>query len=121
MRLKPQFHGVFGAEICLSGIEAVRKIVETEAQAKRIIEDAKLKAKEILESASAEAQRVRQTAISSAEHDKVRMLKEAREKAEADARSSDEETSSLLENYKKLFENKKEVAVKKAVELILGS
>ncbi len=104
----------------MSGIEAVRRIVETEAQAKRVIEDAKLRAREILESASAEAQRVRQTAISSADQDKARILKEAREKAEADAMSSDEETSSLLENYKKLFENRKEVAVKKAVELILG-
>ncbi len=104
----------------MSGIEAVRKIVETEAQAKRVIEDAKLRAKEILEGASAEAQKDRQTAKSSADQDKARILKEAREKAEADARSSDEETSSLLENYKKLFENRKEVAAKKAVELILG-
>jgi vacuolar-type H+-ATPase subunit H len=104
----------------LSGIEAVRKIVETEATAKRIIEDAKSRAQEILESASAEAHRVRQTAISSADQDKARILNDAREKAEADARRSDEETSSLLENYKKLFENRKEVAVKKAVELILG-
>jgi vacuolar-type H+-ATPase subunit H len=104
----------------LSGIDAVRKIVETEAQAKQIIEDAKLRANELLEGASAEAQRARQTAISSADQDKARILKEAREKAEADARSSDEETSSLLKNYKKLFENRKEVAVKKAVELILG-
>ena len=104
----------------MSGIEAVRKIVETEAQAKRMIEDAKLKAKEILESASAEAQKVRQAAVSGADQDKARILKEAGEKAEADARSSDEETNSLLENYKKLFENRREVAVKKAVELILG-
>ena len=104
----------------MSGMEAVRKIVETEAQAKRIIEDAKLRAQEILESASAESQRVRQTAISGADQDKARILKEAREKAEADARSSDEETNALLENYKNLFEKRKEVAVKKAVELILG-
>jgi len=104
----------------LSGMEAVRKIVETEAQAKRIIEDAKSRDQEILEGASAEAQRIRQTALSRAEQEKARILKEAREKAEADARSSDEETNSLLENYKKLFENRKEVALKKAVELILG-
>jgi len=48
------------------------------------------------------------------------MLRETREKAEADARSSDVETESLLENYKKLFENKKDAATKKAVDLILG-
>jgi hypothetical protein len=48
------------------------------------------------------------------------MLRETREKAETEARSSDAETDSLLENYKKLFENRKDVAVKKAVELVLG-
>jgi vacuolar-type H+-ATPase subunit H len=64
----------------LSGIEAVRKIVETEAQAKRIVEEAESRAQEIL----------------------------------------DVETDSLLENYKKLFENRKDAAAKKAVELILG-
>ena len=48
------------------------------------------------------------------------MLRETREKAEFDARSSDAETDSLLENYKKLFEDKKDVATKKAVELVLG-
>jgi V/A-type H+-transporting ATPase subunit G/H len=104
----------------LSGIEAVRRIVETEAQAKRIIEDAKSRAQEILDNASSEAQRLRQTAISNADQKKAQLLKEAREKAEGDARSSDEETNSLLENYKKLSDNKKEVAVKNAVELILG-
>jgi hypothetical protein len=49
------------------------------------------------------------------------MLRETREKAEADARNSDVETDSLLENYKKLFENRKDAAAEKAVELILGS
>ncbi len=104
----------------MSGIEAVRRIVETEAQAKRIIEEAKSKAQEILERAAVEAQNVRQAAVSRAEQQRAQMLKETREKAEADARSSDMETNSLLENYKKLFEDRRDVAVKKAVELILG-
>jgi vacuolar-type H+-ATPase subunit H len=104
----------------LSGIEAVRKIVETEAQAKRLIEEAKSSAQEILESAAVETEKLRQTAISHAEQERARLLTAAREKAEADAKSSDEETNSLLENYGKLFENRREVAVKKAVELILG-
>jgi V/A-type H+-transporting ATPase subunit G/H len=104
----------------LSGIEAVRRIVETEAEAKRIIEEAKSKAQEILEGAAVEAQNTRQAAISRAEQQKAQMLKETRERAEADARSSDMETNSLLENYKKLFEDRRDVAVRKAVELILG-
>lgn len=104
----------------MSGIDAVRKIVETETQAKRIIEEAKSKAQEILERAAVEAQNVRQAAISHAEQQKAQTLKETREKAEADARSSDMETNSLLENYKKLFEERRDVAVRKAVELILG-
>jgi vacuolar-type H+-ATPase subunit H len=105
----------------LSGIEAVRKIVETEAQAKRIVEEANSKAQEILAHASDEAQKIRQASTIEAEQRRVQMLRETREKAEADARSSDVETDSLLENYKRLFEDKKDAAVKKAVELILGA
>jgi hypothetical protein len=48
------------------------------------------------------------------------MLRETREKAEADARNSDVETDTLLETYKKLFEDRKDVAAKKAVELVQG-
>jgi V/A-type H+-transporting ATPase subunit G/H len=104
----------------LSGIEAVKKIVETEAQAKQIVEEAESRAQEILAHASEQAQKVRQTSTTQAEQRKVQILQETREKAEADARSSDMETDSLLENYKKLFENRKDAAVQKAVELILG-
>ena len=104
----------------MSGIEAVKKIVETETQAKRIVEEAKSRAQEILASASEEARKIRQASTAEAERRRVEMLRETREKAEADARSSDVETDSLLENYKKLFENRKDAAAKKAVELILG-
>ncbi len=104
----------------MSGIEAVRRIVETEAQAKQIVEDAKSKAEEILARASQEAQNVRHTSTAEAEQRMAQMLRESREKAEADARSSDVETDSLLETYKKLFEDRKDVAAKKGVELVLG-
>jgi V/A-type H+/Na+-transporting ATPase subunit G/H len=104
----------------LSGIEAVKKIVETEVQAKRIVEEAQSRAEEILAHALEEAQKVRQTSTTEAEQRRVQMLRETREEAEADARRSDVETDSLLENYKKLFENRKDAAAKKAVELILG-
>ena len=105
----------------MSGIEAVRKIVETEAQAKRIVEEAESRAQEILASASEQARNVRQASTAEAEQRKVQRLRETREKAEADARSSDVETDSLLESYKKLFENRKNAAAKKAVELVLGN
>ena len=104
----------------MSGIEAVRKIVETEAQAKQIVEDAKSKAVEILARASQEAQNVRHTSTAEAEQRKAQMLRKTREKAEADARNSDVETDTLLETYKKLFEDRKDVAAKKAVELVQG-
>jgi vacuolar-type H+-ATPase subunit H len=105
----------------LSGIEAVRKIVETETEAKRIVEEAEFRAQEILAHASEEAQKIRQASTSQAEQRKAQMLRETREKAEADARASDVETDSQLGNYKKLFEDRKDAAVEKAVELILGS
>ncbi len=104
----------------MSGIEAVRKIVETEAQAKQIVEDAKSKAVEILARASQEAQNVRHTSTAEAEQRKAQMLRKTREKAEADARNSDVETDTLLETYKRLFEDRKDVAAKKAVELVQG-
>jgi len=104
----------------LSGIEAVRKIVETETQAKRIIDEAESRAQEILARASQESKKVRQTSTAVAEQRKVQMLRETREKAEADARSSDVDTDSLLENYGRLFQDRKEAAAKKAVELVLA-
>jgi vacuolar-type H+-ATPase subunit H len=104
----------------LSGIEAVRKIVETEAQAKRIVEEAGTRAREILENASEEGQRVRQTAISQAEKRKAQLLVETRDQAETDAKNSDMETDSQLESFEKLFRSRKDAAVKKAVDLILG-
>ncbi len=104
----------------MSGIDAVRKIVETEGQAKRIVQEAQVTAERLLASAGEEAQKVRQTSTAEAEQRKIQMLRETREKAEADARSSDVETDSLIENYKKLFEDKRDVAAKKAVELVLG-
>ena len=104
----------------MSGIEAVRKIVETEGQAKRIVEDARTRAREILEHASEEAQQIRQTAIAQAERRKAQLLVETRDQAETDAKNSDMETDSQLESFEKLFQSRKEAAVKKAVDLILG-
>jgi V/A-type H+/Na+-transporting ATPase subunit G/H len=104
----------------LSGIEAVRRIVETEAQAKRIVEEARTRAREILENTSEEAQKIRQTAISQAEKRKAQLLVETRDQAETDAKNSDMETDSQLESFEKLFRGRKEAAVKKAVDLILG-
>ncbi len=104
----------------MSGIEAVKKIVETEAQAKRTIEDAKTRAQELIDNATELAQKARKDAITEAERKKAQMLEATREKAEADAKNSDVETDTLLAKYQKLFQDRKEVAVKKAVEVILG-
>lgn len=104
----------------MSGIEAVRKIVETEAQAKRTVEEARTRARQILDNASEEAQRARQNAIAQAEKRKTQLLVETRDQAETDAKNSDSETDSQLESFEKLFQSRKDVAVKKAVDLILG-
>ena len=104
----------------MSGIEAVRKIVETEAQAKRIVEDARTRARDILESASEESERARRAAIAQAEKRKAQLLIETRDQAETDAKNSDLETDSQLESFEKLFRSRKDAAVKKAVDLILG-
>ncbi|HZY47425.1 MAG TPA: hypothetical protein VFE96_06475 [Candidatus Bathyarchaeia archaeon] len=104
----------------MSGIEAVRKIVETEQQAKQIIEDSKVRAQEILDNAKEEAQMIRREALTKAEQQRTKILDEAREKAEADAKLSDAETDSMLAKYSELFKTKRDLAIKRAVELILG-
>ena len=109
-----------GETRALSGIEAVRKIVETEAQAKRMVEEARTRARQILDDASQEAQRARQNAIAQAEKRKGQLLVETRDQAETDAKNSDLETDSQLESFEKLFRTRKDAAVKKAVDLILG-
>ena len=105
----------------MSGIDAVRKIVETESQARRIIDEAKMNGEQIIAKARQEAEMMRQEAISGAQNQREEILRDAREKAEADAQRSDVETQQLLENYRKLAVARKEGAVDKAVELVLNA
>ena len=105
----------------MSGIEAVKKIVETEAQARRIVEDAKARSQEILSLASQEAERVHQQVLAQSRGRRDEILSSARTEAEAEASKSDIETSQQLESYRKAFEGRKDTAVLKAVELVLGS
>ncbi len=105
----------------MSGMDAVKKIVQTEGQARRIVEDAKTKAQQIISQSHEEADRIRQEEVNQAQRQKEEILKAAKEKAEAEARQSDIETEQLLENYRKLSEERKAAAVNKAVELILGA
>ncbi len=104
----------------MSGIDAVKKIVQTEGQAKRIVEEAKTKAQEIISRAREDADKIRQEAIAQAQRQKELILKAAREKAEAEALQSDLETERILDSYRKLSDERKGSAVDKAVELILG-
>jgi vacuolar-type H+-ATPase subunit H len=105
----------------LSGLDAVKKIVETEAQARRIVDEAKANAQQIIARAHAEAEMLRKEAVSSAQAQREELLSIAREKAEADARQSDVDTEQLLKNYQKLAEARSASAVDKAVELILNA
>jgi V/A-type H+/Na+-transporting ATPase subunit G/H len=103
----------------LSGLDAVKKIVETEAQARRSVDEAKTKAQQIIARAHEEAEMLRKEAVSSAQAQREELLRAAREKAEADAKQSDVETEQLLKNYQKLAQSRSASAVDKAVELIL--
>ena len=105
----------------MSGIEAVRKIVETEGQARRMIEESKMRAEQIISKAHQEAEMLRQEAVSSAQKEREEILRTARERAEEDAARSDVETQQLLENYRKLAVIRKQGAVDKAVELVLNA
>jgi vacuolar-type H+-ATPase subunit H len=103
----------------LSGIEAVKRIVETEAKARTIVEESRVRAQQILSQASQETENVRQHVLSSAKARREEILQTGREHAESEAGKSDAETTQQLEGYRKAFEGRKELAVKKAVELVL--
>jgi vacuolar-type H+-ATPase subunit H len=105
----------------LSGIDAVKKIVETEGQARKTVEDAKARAEQIISQAHRESEMLRQEAVSSAQKQREEILQQAREKAGAEARQSDVETQQLLFNYRKLAEARKDDAADKGVELILNA
>ena len=105
----------------MSGLDAVKKIVETEGQARRSVEEAKTRAQQLIAKASEEGEMIRQESVSSAHQRREEILKLAREKAEAEARQSDVETGKLLQSYQRLSEARKADAIAKAVELILNS
>ncbi len=103
----------------LSGIDAVKRIVEIEAQARKIVEEAKSRSQEIISRASEESEKARQEVLQEARRQREQILTQARAEAEAEAGKSDVETSQLLESYQRTFSERKQTAVQKAVELIL--
>jgi vacuolar-type H+-ATPase subunit H len=105
----------------LSGIDAVKKIVETEGQARRIVDEAATRGQKITSEAREQAERIRQEAIARAQQQREEILSEAKDRAEGEALQSDEETEHLLDTYRKLSEERKAAAVNKAVELILNA
>ena len=105
----------------MSGLGAVKKIVETEGQARRTVEDAKTLGQQIVTKAHEEAEMIRREFISSAHQKRDEILAGAKAKAEAEARESDTETDKLLISYRRLSEERKADAVARAVELVLNS
>ena len=105
----------------MSGIDAVKKIVETETQARRIVDDASAGTQKITSEAREQGERIRQEAVGSAQGRKEEILRQAKEKAEAEARQSDQETEQILYSYRKLSDERKAAAVSKAIELILNA
>jgi vacuolar-type H+-ATPase subunit H len=75
----------------------------------------------MISEAHEQAERIRQEAIALAQQRREEILRDAREKAEAEARQSDQETEQILDSYRKLSEERKAAAISKAMELILNA
>jgi len=103
----------------LSGIDAVKRIVETEAKARKVVEDAKTRAQDILQKASRDLEAARQLILDQAQSQREDILSKAKEEAESEAGRSDADTDQMLANYQKAFQSRKNEAVDKAVQLIL--
>lgn len=105
----------------MSGLDAVKKIVETEGQARRTVEEAKTRGEQVVARAHEEADIIRKEFVSSAQQKREEILATSREKAEAEARQSDAETDKLLLSYRRLSDERKADATAKAVDLVLNS
>ena len=103
----------------MSGIDAVKRIVETEAQARKIVEESKTKAQDVLIRATKDAETARQGILAQAQRKREEILSMAKVDAEAEADRSDVDTEQLLAGYQKAFQARKSEAVEKAVQLIL--
>ncbi len=104
----------------MSGVDAVKKIVETEAQGRGFLEEATSTARDIISGAAQEIEKTRQEILARARARREEVLQSARASAETEAASSETETGQQLASYEKAFENRKTAAVEKAVGLILG-
>ena len=100
-------------------MDAVKRIVETEAQARKIVEEANVKAQDILTQASKDAETAKRMILAEAQGQREEILNQAKIDAEAEAAKSDVDTDQLLANYQKAFQSRKDAAVEKAVELVL--
>ncbi len=103
----------------MSGIDAVKRIVETEAKARKIVEDSKTKAQDILQKASKDIEAARAAILEQAQRQRDEILSKAKVEAEADAGRSDVDTDQMLANYEKAFRSRKDDAVEKTVQLTL--
>ncbi len=103
----------------MSGIDAVKRIVETEAKARKIVLDSKTRAQDILQRASKDIEAARAAILEQAQRQRDEILRKAKVEAEADAGRSDVDTDQTLANYQKAFQSRKDEAVEKAVQLIL--
>ena len=86
-----------------------------------MVDESKARAQQIISKAHQEADLLRQEATSSAQKQREEILRDAREKAESEARQSDVETQQLLANYRKLAEARKDDAANEAVDLVLNA
>jgi len=103
----------------LSGIDAVKRIVETEAKARKIVEDAKTRAQEVLQKAARDVEAARQAILDQAQRQRDEVLSRAKIEAEAEAGKSDSDTEQTLAGYQKAFQARKDEAVDRAVQLIV--
>ena len=74
---------------------------------------------DILTGASKHAETAKQEVLAKARKERDDILSGARVEAEAEASKSDTETDQLLASYQKAFQNRKNAAVERALELIL--
>lgn len=104
----------------MSGLEAVKRIVETEEQARRMLEEYKRKSQEIVSQARLDSDSTRKKLLEEAERTKNAILDKAQEdgvRASEEIRKSAEET---IKRLRKNVESNKKQTIIIARATILG-
>jgi len=104
----------------LSGVEAVKRIVETEREAESIIEEAREKSREIRIKTEKEKDEVKKKVAGELKRERERIFKDVEDEAKKECQEIRTQTEKQLKTFQDRFLKNKDKAVDAVLSSILG-